>query len=138
MYIVTRSIDQGRGAGLASVAGIHVGTLFHLALATLGLSAILVSSAAAFTVVKVVGALYLIVIVIGIRTARLADSGLCGYGLQREGWREGDNRCVAGALCLVQRSVGAVESGARRDTALEQRPPDRHGHRDSRCRGCDR
>jgi threonine/homoserine/homoserine lactone efflux protein len=66
VYIVTRSIDQGRGAGLASVVGIHVGTLFHLAFATLGLSAILVSSAAAFTVVKVLGALYLIVI--GIRT----------------------------------------------------------------------
>jgi threonine/homoserine/homoserine lactone efflux protein len=66
LYIVTRSIDQGRGAGLASVLGIHVGTLFHLAFATLGLSAILVSSAAAFTVVKLLGALYLIVI--GIRT----------------------------------------------------------------------
>ena len=66
LYIVTRSIDQGRGAGLASVLGIHVGTLFHLAFATLGLSAILVSSATAFTVVKVLGALYLIVI--GIRT----------------------------------------------------------------------
>jgi threonine/homoserine/homoserine lactone efflux protein len=66
LYIVTRSIDQGRGAGLASVLGIHVGTLFHLAFATLGLSAILVSSATAFTVVKLLGALYLIVI--GIRT----------------------------------------------------------------------
>ncbi len=66
VYIVTRSIDQGRGAGLASVVGIHVGTLVHLAAATVGLSAILVSSATAFTVVKVLGALYLIVI--GIRT----------------------------------------------------------------------
>ena len=66
VYIVTRSIDQGRGAGLASVLGIHVGTLVHLAAATVGLSAILVSSATAFTVVKVLGALYLIVI--GIRT----------------------------------------------------------------------
>lgn len=66
VYIVTRSIDQGRAAGLASVLGIHVGTLFHLAAATVGLSAILVSSATAFTVVKVLGALYLIVI--GIRT----------------------------------------------------------------------
>ena len=46
--------------------GIHVGTLVHLTLATVGLSAILVSSATAFTVVKVLGALYLIVI--GIRT----------------------------------------------------------------------
>jgi len=66
VYIVTRSIDQGRGAGLASVLGIHVGTLVHLTAATVGLSAILVSSATAFTVVKALGALYLIVI--GIRT----------------------------------------------------------------------
>ena len=66
VYIVTRSIDQGRGAGLASVLGIHVGTLVHLAAATVGLSAILVSSATAFTLVKALGAVYLIVI--GIRT----------------------------------------------------------------------
>ena len=66
VYIVTRSVDQGRGAGLASVIGIHVGTLVHLAAATVGLSAILVSSATAFTIVKVLGALYLIVI--GFRT----------------------------------------------------------------------
>ncbi len=66
IYIVTRSIYQGRGAGLASVLGIHIGTLVHLAAATVGLSAILLSSSTAFTVVKVVGALYLIVI--GIRT----------------------------------------------------------------------
>ena len=66
VYIVTRSIHQGRGAGLASVLGIHVGTLVHLTAATVGLSAILVSSATAFTVVKALGALYLIVV--GIRT----------------------------------------------------------------------
>jgi len=66
LYIVTRSIHQGRGAGLASVLGIHVGTLVHLTAATVGLSAVLVSSAAAFAVVKAAGALYLIVI--GIRT----------------------------------------------------------------------
>jgi threonine/homoserine/homoserine lactone efflux protein len=66
VYIVTRSIHQGRGAGLASVLGIHAGTLVHLAAATAGLSAILVSSATAFTVVKLIGALYLIAI--GLRT----------------------------------------------------------------------
>ncbi len=66
LYIVTRSIHQGRSAGLTSVLGIHVGTLVHLTAATIGLSAILVTSATAFTVVKVLGALYLIVI--GIRT----------------------------------------------------------------------
>ncbi len=66
IYIVTRSIHQGRGAGFASVLGIHVGTLFHLAAATIGLSAIVVSSATAFTVVKLLGAAYLVVI--GVRT----------------------------------------------------------------------
>ena len=38
LYIVARSVDQGRKAGFASVAGIEVGTLFHIAAAALGLS----------------------------------------------------------------------------------------------------
>jgi threonine/homoserine/homoserine lactone efflux protein len=65
-YIVTRSIDQGRSAGLVSVLGIHTGSLVHVAAATLGLSAILASSALAFTTVKYLGAAYLIVL--GVRT----------------------------------------------------------------------
>jgi threonine/homoserine/homoserine lactone efflux protein len=60
LYIVARSIHQGRRAGLASVAGIHVGTLVHIAAATLGLSAVIVSSAMAFTAVKIAGAVYLV------------------------------------------------------------------------------
>jgi threonine/homoserine/homoserine lactone efflux protein len=60
LYVVARSIQQGRRAGLASVLGIHVGTLVHIAAATLGLSALVVSSAVAFTAVKIAGALYLV------------------------------------------------------------------------------
>ena len=60
LYIVARSIDQGRGAGLVSVLSIEVGNFFHVLAATLGLSAILLSSALAFTVVKYLGAAYLI------------------------------------------------------------------------------
>ncbi len=60
LYIVARSIHQGRRAGLASVLGIHVGTLVHIAAATVGLSALIVSSAVAFTVVKIAGAVYLV------------------------------------------------------------------------------
>ena len=60
VYVVARSIHQGRRAGLASVLGIHVGTLVHIAAATLGLSALVVSSAVAFTAVKIAGALYLV------------------------------------------------------------------------------
>jgi threonine/homoserine/homoserine lactone efflux protein len=62
LYIVTRSIDQGRLAGIVSVLGIGLGTLFHVAGAALGLSAILMSSALAFDIVKYLGAAYLIYI----------------------------------------------------------------------------
>lgn len=60
LYVVARSIHHGRRAGLASVIGIHVGTLVHIAAATLGLSALVVSSAVAFTAVKIAGAVYLV------------------------------------------------------------------------------
>ena len=60
MYIVTRSATQGRRAGLVSVAGIHLGTVVHVFAATIGLSAVLAASATAFTIVKFIGAAYLI------------------------------------------------------------------------------
>ncbi|MGH2591832.1 MAG: LysE family translocator [Actinomycetota bacterium] len=65
LYIVTRSVDQGRTAGLVSVLGIHLGSVVHVAAAAFGLSAILMSSSVAFGIVKYGGALYLIVL--GIR-----------------------------------------------------------------------
>jgi threonine/homoserine/homoserine lactone efflux protein len=69
LYIVTRSLDQGRRAGLVSVLGVHVGTLAHVGAAAAGLSAVLAASATAFTTVKYLGAAYLIYI--GLR--RLLD-----------------------------------------------------------------
>jgi len=60
LYIVTRSAAQGRRAGLASVLGIELGSLCHAVAAAFGLSAILVASALAFSVVKYAGAAYLI------------------------------------------------------------------------------
>jgi threonine/homoserine/homoserine lactone efflux protein len=60
LYIVTRSVDQGRAAGLASVCGVHVGTLLHVTAAALGLSALLVSSATAYDTVRWLGAAYLV------------------------------------------------------------------------------
>ena len=62
LYIVTQSVAYGRRAGIASVAGITTGTLVHIAAATVGLSALLASSALAFDVVKYLGAAYLIVV----------------------------------------------------------------------------
>ena len=75
LYIVTRSVDQGRAAGLASVCGVHVGTLVHVAAAALGLSALLVSSASAYHAVRWLGAAYLIWLGIRRLLARDAPSG---------------------------------------------------------------
>ena len=69
LYIVTRSLDQGRRAGLVSVLGVHAGTLVHIAAAAAGLSALLAASATAFRVVKYLGGAYLVYL--GIR--RLLD-----------------------------------------------------------------
>jgi threonine/homoserine/homoserine lactone efflux protein len=60
LYVVARSLDQGRKAGLASTSGISTGTLAHVVAATLGLSALLLSSATAYSVVKYAGAAYLL------------------------------------------------------------------------------
>ena len=73
MYIVTRGVTQGRRAGLVSVAGIHAGTLVHVAGAVLGLSAVLATSAAAFTVVKLAGAGYLFYLGVRALVTRVAD-----------------------------------------------------------------
>ena len=62
LYIVTRSVEQGRLAGLVSALGIHVGTLVHVAAAAFGVSALLLSSALAFDIVKYLGAIYLVYI----------------------------------------------------------------------------
>jgi threonine/homoserine/homoserine lactone efflux protein len=62
LYIVTQSVSHGRRAGIASVAGITTGTLVHIAVATVGLSALLASSALAFDVVKYLGAAYLVAV----------------------------------------------------------------------------
>jgi threonine/homoserine/homoserine lactone efflux protein len=60
LYIVARSVEEGRTAGLISVLGVQTGALVHIAFAALGVSAILASSAVAFSVVKWLGAAYLV------------------------------------------------------------------------------
>ncbi len=60
LYIIARSVDQGRRAGLVSVCAIEVGNFMHVIAAALGLSALLLSSAMAFTIVKYLGAAYLV------------------------------------------------------------------------------
>jgi threonine/homoserine/homoserine lactone efflux protein len=75
LYITARSASQGRRAGLVSVLGIELGSLTHAIAAALGLSALLLTSALAFSVVKYAGAAYLIYL--GVRTilARQKEHG---------------------------------------------------------------
>ncbi|MFI6292916.1 LysE family translocator [Nonomuraea sp. NPDC050790] len=60
LFIVTRSVAQGRAAGMVSVLGVHAGSLVHVAAAALGISALLAASATAFTIVKFAGVAYLL------------------------------------------------------------------------------
>jgi threonine/homoserine/homoserine lactone efflux protein len=60
LYIIATSVEGGRRHGLLSVAGIHIGSLVHVVAAVAGLSALIVSSAIAFSTVKYVGAAYLV------------------------------------------------------------------------------
>jgi threonine/homoserine/homoserine lactone efflux protein len=83
-YVVSRSVAHGRAAGLVSVLGISAGTLCHVLAATLGLSALLVSSARAFQVVKYVGAAYLVYL--GIQTLRREDNHPAEAGTSKTHW----------------------------------------------------
>jgi threonine/homoserine/homoserine lactone efflux protein len=60
IYIVTRTLVQGRSSGLASVAGVALGNLGNAIAAAAGLAAVFAASALAFTVVKYAGAAYLV------------------------------------------------------------------------------
>ena len=66
LYIIARSVQQGRRAGIVSSLGVEVGTLIHVGAAAFGISALLMSSAVAFSMVKYAGAAYLIYL--GIKT----------------------------------------------------------------------
>jgi threonine/homoserine/homoserine lactone efflux protein len=75
LLIMTRSATQGWRAGSAAALGIGAGTLVHVTAAALGLSALLSASATAFTVVKWVGAAYIVYIGIGMLRSRLQSDG---------------------------------------------------------------
>jgi len=73
IFIVTRSLEHGRRAGLVSMLGVEAGALVHVVAAAVGLSALLASSAVAFTIVKYAGAAYLIVL--GLQALRRSGAG---------------------------------------------------------------
>ena len=59
LYIVARSVERGRWPGLVSALGVEVGNSVHVLAAAAGLSALLLSSALAFSIVKYLGALFI-------------------------------------------------------------------------------
>ena len=75
-FIVGRSVAQGRAAGLVSALGISAGCCVHAVAAALGLSALLATSAAAFTLIKLAGGIYLMYLGLRMLLARAAADGL--------------------------------------------------------------
>lgn len=71
LYVISRSVDEGRLAGVASVLGVGAGSMVHVLAAVTGLSAVLASSSTAFTIVKYLGAAYLVWL--GVRVLRSRD-----------------------------------------------------------------
>jgi threonine/homoserine/homoserine lactone efflux protein len=76
-YIVTRSLVQGRRAGVTSMLGVQTGGLVHVVAAAFGVSALIASSAEAFTVVKYAGAAYLVLL--GVRKLMARDEEDVAY-----------------------------------------------------------
>ncbi|MDY7540292.1 LysE family translocator [Undibacterium sp. RTI2.1] len=70
LLIMTRSASQGWRAGSAAALGIGTGTFVHIFAAAMGLSAVLASSAAAFMIVKLIGAAYLLYVGVGLLLAK--------------------------------------------------------------------
>ncbi len=68
IYVMIRSISQGIRAGFISIAGLFIGVILHTLAAATGVAAILLTSSYAFTVIKLLGAIYLIYL--GIQTIR--------------------------------------------------------------------
>jgi threonine/homoserine/homoserine lactone efflux protein len=73
LYVVARTVEQGRTAGLISVLGLETGALIHVAAAAAGLSALVASSPTAFAVLRYGGAAYLLWL--GVRTLRRDRAG---------------------------------------------------------------
>ena len=87
LYIVTRSVAQGRRIGLASAFGVETGTLVHITAAAVGLSALIASSATAFNVVRYLGAAYLAYLglraLLRNRGTELLDAQARGHSVRR-------------------------------------------------------
>lgn len=78
LYVITRSLAQGRFAGLCSAVGVCIGILVHTAFAALGVGAIMAASEALFLGLKLVGAAYLVYLGIRLLLTRAAAGAASG------------------------------------------------------------
>lgn len=85
VYVVTRTLAQGRACGLSSVAGVALGNFANAAVASLGLAAVLATSAAAFDAVRYAGAAYLCHL--GVQALRAQPSAAAGEAAPSGNWR---------------------------------------------------
>jgi len=85
IYILTRSVSQGRTAGMVSAVGVNVGSAIHVVAAVAGLSLLLASSAYAYTVVKWLGVAYLSWI--GVRTLLTDNAEFTAPEIDRQSLR---------------------------------------------------
>ncbi|MBA2733034.1 MAG: LysE family translocator [Acidobacteria bacterium] len=92
LYIIARSIQQGRTAGIVSSLGVETGTLIHVAAAAFGISALLVSSALAFNIVKYAGAAYLIYL--GVKTLLAREKPAAAEAVEEKSLRRTFSQAV--------------------------------------------
>ena len=86
IYVVTRSLAQGRFAGVCSALGVIAGILVHTALAALGVGAILHASESLFFALKLVGAVYLVYLGVRLILARALADAIEGRGPELSPW----------------------------------------------------
>ncbi len=84
-YVVARTVAGGRSEGLASCVGTGIGGLLHVLAAAAGLSILVAQSAVAFSIVKYLGAAYLVYL--GVRMLRRADQAITIDAVQSQGAR---------------------------------------------------
>ena len=113
LYIINRSVSDGRSVALSAVAGLEIGNFFHVVAATAGLSAIIAASQTAFTAVKWIGAGYLVFI--GLRTLLRKPAVFCDTSTSvtlRRSFAQGPEAAASRPGLPAVRSVGGVADDA--------------------------